>query len=136
MWYVIYVRIFYGDRNRKELGAIGEQHACTYLAAHGFQIIQTNAYSRWGELDIIASKNGRIHFIEVKTRSSKSYGAPYEAVSRRKIQHLQRTIQYYILQHKLQNFRFQLDVIAIMVDEYRAVTDLRYYENVDVDRFY
>ncbi len=130
------MRNLYAENNLKELGAIGEQYACEYLVNNGFQITETNAYSRWGELDIIATKNNKIHFVEVKTRSSKSHGEPYEAVSRRKLQHLKRTIQYYILQHKLQNYRFQLDVIAIMVDAYRVATDLRYYENVGMGGVY
>lgn len=117
-------------------GKIGEQRAQDYLISRNFTIRETNVYSKWGELDIIAQKGNKIHFVEVKSRISVRQGMPYEAVSIAKLSHLKRSIQYYIQTNKLQKFKLQLDVISIQLDRDCNVLDLRYYENVAVDRFY
>ncbi|MFC1595245.1 YraN family protein [Patescibacteria group bacterium] len=54
---------------KRRIGDIGERLAAMFLVKHGFQIIGRNYQKKWGELDIIAQKNGLLHFIEVKTIS-------------------------------------------------------------------
>ena len=61
-----------------ETGAIGENVAVKYLENKGFFIIDRNYRKKWGELDIIAQKDGLVHFVEVKTVSRKSYGGNFE----------------------------------------------------------
>lgn len=117
-------------------GQIGEQRAQDYLISHNFTIRETNVSCRWGELDIIAQKGNKIHFVEVKSRISVRQGMPYEAVGLSKLLHLKRAIQFYIQINKLHNFKFQLDVISIQLDKYCNVLDLRYYENIEVKTQY
>ena len=71
-------------RENKVTGSIGERIATEYLQKKGYHIIECNAYSRWGEIDIVAEKQNIIIFIEVKTRKSLKQGKPYEAVSYQK----------------------------------------------------
>ena len=47
-------------------GAVGEDIACTFLQRKGFKIIEKNYRKPWGEIDIIAEKNGEVRFMEVK----------------------------------------------------------------------
>jgi putative endonuclease len=117
----------------KHTGYRGEQLAADFLTQKGFTIVSRNHTSRWGELDIIAVKNMKYHFVEVKTRLNDFHGKPYEAVHSMKIHHLLRTIQHYILEHNLQNRKVQLDVIAIIITNDKV--DLRYYENVELTRY-
>lgn len=63
------------------IGKIGEKLAAEYLEKHGYEIITTNFYTKRGEIDIIARKDNEIVFVEVKTRSSDSFGKPVEAVT-------------------------------------------------------
>ena len=51
----------------REKGNIGEDKAVSFLKEHGFCIIDRNYYSRFGEIDIIATKEDILHFIEVKS---------------------------------------------------------------------
>lgn len=111
-------------------GALGEQYASQYLSSHGYHIIERNANSRWGELDIVVEKDHKIIFVEVKTRSDLRMGRPYEAVSFGKLKHLYRTIQHYILIHQLKKRKFQLDVIGIILNPDRSVKEFKHYENV------
>lgn len=38
-----------------------------YLWVSGYRIIARNVRSRYGELDIVAERDGRLHFIEVRS---------------------------------------------------------------------
>jgi len=111
-------------------GTYGEQLASQYLSSHGYHIIERNANSRWGEIDIVAEKNRQVIFVEVKTRSNLHMGKPYEAVSYGKLKLVFRTIQHYILIHNWEKRKFQLDVIGIVLNADRSVKELRHYENV------
>ncbi len=50
-----------------EIGKIGENIAKTFLMKHGFSILETNYRTHFGEIDIIARKDNKIRFIEVKS---------------------------------------------------------------------
>ncbi len=116
--------------DNKEFGFTGEQHAATYLLSKGYELIEQNASSRWGEIDLIMKKGDRIVFVEVKSRRDDRKGKPYEAVTYGKLKHLARSMKYYILMNKLEKSKFQLDVVGIILSYSGSVIDLRHYENV------
>ena len=118
--------------NNKQTGAIGEQYASDYLHNKGYRILVQNYTSRWGELDIIAQFHNKIIFVEVKTRSDTRRGMPYEGVTRSKLHHLHRTIQYYILSNKLEKRKHQLDVVGILLKPDNSIDELKHYENVEL----
>jgi putative endonuclease len=95
------------------VGRIGEQRAQDYLRSHSFLLRHTNYRTKSGEIDIVAEKDNIVYFIEVKTRVGTSHGKPYEAVTYRKQQHMERSAQWYILQNKLQRSKLRLSVISI-----------------------
>jgi putative endonuclease len=57
-----------GTDLRQSLGRRGEQLAAEHLMRRGFQIVERNYRTRWGELDIIAFDGRALVFCEVKTR--------------------------------------------------------------------
>ncbi|HTP23717.1 MAG TPA: YraN family protein [Solirubrobacteraceae bacterium] len=66
---------------RRRLGALGEQLAAEHLVRRGFEIVERNYRTRWGELDIIAFDGRTLAFCEVKTRRAGPPGAnPLDAV--------------------------------------------------------
>ena len=48
-------------------GELGEKICSAYLSKKGFNILERNYTKKYGEIDIIAQKDGVIHFIEVKS---------------------------------------------------------------------
>ncbi len=65
-------------------GALGEKMAIAWLVAKGFEILHQNwRHSHW-EVDIIASLNNVLHFIEIKTRRTATFGYPEEDVTKKK----------------------------------------------------
>lgn len=84
-------------RSTDNLGYFGENLACYYLRKQGYKIIARNfRCRRYGEIDIIASKDEVLAFIEVKTRSSSLYGQPMEAVTTVKQNKIYRCAQYFM----------------------------------------
>jgi putative endonuclease len=69
------------SERRSELGQRGEQLAAEHLIRRGFQILERNYRTRWGELDIVAFDGHTLAFCEVKTRRMPAGGvSPLEAV--------------------------------------------------------
>jgi putative endonuclease len=56
---------------RRALGRLGEQLAATHLERLGFAVIERNARTRHGEIDLIAFNGEVLIFVEVKTRRSR-----------------------------------------------------------------
>ena len=72
---------------RQRTGRIAEQLVAERLAASGWQIVERNARTRFGELDIVARDGRALVFVEVKAgRAGASFGPerPILAVDRRK----------------------------------------------------
>jgi putative endonuclease len=77
-------------------GRLGERIARWRLILSGYRIIETNYRTRYGEIDIVAGHRGDLVFIEVKTKRSKDYGPPEEAVDEKKQQKIARTALMYL----------------------------------------
>jgi putative endonuclease len=95
-------------------GSFGEGLAATYLAEKGFVLLHQNwRHGHW-EVDIIAQKETVLHFIEVKTRRTKKFGHPEEAVTKKKIQNLINASEEYLYQFP-QWKRIQFDILSITI---------------------
>lgn len=80
---------------RRHTGSAGEQLAAEHLIRRGFEIVDRNYRTRWGELDIVAWDGGRtLVFCEVKCRragyGNEPRGDPLEAVGPNKRRQVRR----------------------------------------------
>ncbi len=91
-------------------GKTGEDRAEEFLKNKGYEILERNYHSRYGEIDIIAKKNGCVVFIEVKTRKSTAYGRPCEFVTPKKMEKIIKTAMIYL---KNQEVEMRFDVIEV-----------------------
>ncbi|MDO5403546.1 MAG: YraN family protein [Eubacteriales bacterium] len=110
--------------NKRKLGAEKERMAADYLGENGYTVLQMNYRCKIGEIDIIASNNDAIIFVEVKFRSSSRYGVSIEAVSAFKQKKIRQVAMYYmaaVLHQNNVNCRF--DVIGIDGTEITHITD-------------
>lgn len=115
---------------RVKTGILGEDLAANYLSKKGYTILLRNFHTRWAELDIIATKDTTVVFVEVKTRTSTAFGTPAEAVTFSKIQKLQRSIEIFYSKHPNLSRNMRLDVIAIILDKNGEITSLDHIESV------
>jgi len=98
--------------NNKNTGSKGEEMASVYLEQNGFKIIERNWRFRHWEVDIIASRNNRLHFFEIKTRTSAKYGRPEESIGYKKMKNLKNAAEECQYQHPEWKY-VQFDVLAI-----------------------
>ena len=98
---------------RYSLGTRGETAAWSYLQKHGVRILDKNYRCKIGEIDIVAEKDGRIVFIEVKTRTSGRFGLPEESVHPRKQQKLIRLAEWYLKEKKQIDAKAGFAVLAV-----------------------
>lgn len=115
---------------RQQLGKKGENIASNYLRNKGYQVIDRNFKGRYGELDIIAIKNHKLIFVEVKTRVDESFGKPEEAVTPRKLREVIQTAQYFKLLHQELPDAMQIDVIGIELNPDDTFKYFKHIENV------
>lgn len=103
-------------RYRKNVGDIGENFAADLLTNAGYQVIERNYRTKAGEIDIIAIKNGVLHFVEVKTRNGDQYGYPSEAVTATKQQRIKRAAEQYLQGRRMNWNKVSFDVYEIMTE--------------------
>jgi len=108
----------------RDIGALGEKIAAEYLTSLGYMIRERNFRSREGEIDIIAEKDDFLVFIEVRTRTSNSYGTPEESVTAQKKGRLIALAEAYIEDRDDLPSSWRIDVVAIELGPKRKVARL------------
>ncbi len=111
-------------------GALGEKMAVEYLLKKDFVILHRNwRFGNW-EVDIIASRNNILHFIEVKTRRNTKFGYPEDDVSKKKILNLLNASEEYLIAHPRWK-RIQFDILSINLNKDKE-TEFFFIEDVSV----
>jgi putative endonuclease len=95
------------------LGARGERLAADHLAAKGFRILARGVRDRLGELDLVAQDGSRLVFVEVKTRSSRDRGEPWEAVTRAKQRKVALAALRFLQRRNLGHVPCRFDVVGV-----------------------
>ncbi len=70
--------------NKTEIGKKAEDMAARYLLSKGYIILKRNWRYKKAEIDIIAKQDSVLVFVEVKYRSYEHFGAPENAVDKKK----------------------------------------------------
>ncbi len=102
--------------NRRE-GLLGEHTAVEYLRSKGYDILERNYSTKFGEIDVIAEKGETVVFVEIKARENTRFGMPVEAVTREKQIKIISAANYYIVKKKLTRRAVRFDVIAVLRDD-------------------
>ena len=115
----------------QKLGFLGEQLAKKHLLNKGYQFIEQNFRSKFGEIDLIFQDKETLVFVEVKTRVGDKYGSPEEAITPFKIRHLIKAAQYFQLKNPNLPESCRIDIIAIQFDEVsHKLQSINHYENI------
>jgi len=112
----------------QKTGEIGENIAVRFLVKQGFLILGRNYTKKWGEIDVIAEKDNKIHFVEVKSVSravldnnNVSQGTsgeyrPEDNMHPWKLKRLSRTIQTYLLSERVSDDKeWQVDLLVVFL---------------------
>jgi Holliday junction resolvase-like predicted endonuclease len=108
------------------IGRLGEDIACGYLKNRGFLIKDRNYRKKWGELDIVAHKDGVLHIVEVKAGSwtgpwpkeGVDMHRPEDHMHKNKLARLGRALQTYITDHPLsEGEQWTVDLAVVYINE-------------------
>jgi putative endonuclease len=113
---------------RRHLGQTGETFACEHLRRLGFDIVERNYRTRWGELDIVAFDGRTLAFCEVKTR--RVSGVPLEAVHGVKQNRVRKMAGQWLVERterpRADEIRF--DAIGVILDGQERLVSLEHLE--------
>jgi len=114
----------------KIIGRFGEQLACDYLRRQGYNIIKRNYQASYKEIDIVAQKRNILVFVEVKTRTTTTYGDGIEAVDYFKQRSLKKGIGYFLGHESIEHKDVRADLITIYIDRKSKRAKIKHYENI------
>jgi len=110
----------------QKTGEIGENIAVKFLMKHGFAVVDRNYTKKWGEIDIVARKEDKLYFIEVKSVARETLKDinneildqyhPEDNMHPWKLKRLSRTIQTYLLHKNLDEEEWQVDLLVVFLD--------------------
>ena len=124
----------------QKIGKLGEDVACKFLMKHSFVVLERNYTQKWGEIDIIAQKDDKLYFIEVKSVSCETLPdfslnnpfikRPEENMHPWKMKRLSRTIQTYMIHHRVGNTPWQFDLLLVYLDLKNRTTRIQTLDNI------
>lgn len=122
----------------QRLGRWGERTAADYLTAHDYLILEYNVRTPYGEIDLIARQLDPQFpatpmvtvFVEVKTRSTTTFGPPEISITPRKQAHMLAAAQSYLQQHPQLTGDWRIDLIAIERPRKGQPPIITHFENV------
>ena len=108
-----------GDRLSKiEIGDLGERIACAKLRAEGVKVLYRNYRGpKGGEVDIVVRDGDTLAFVEVKTRTSRGYGRPMDAVNPAKQELIERGANSWLHLLGRRDMPWRFDVIEVILSE-------------------
>lgn len=115
-----------------QIGEKGEDESAKFLKLAGYKILERNYRTTLGEIDIIAKRNGRIHFCEVKTSIdvSRQEFFPEQRVGQRKQDKLKMLSEFYLSKKKLEPKNgWQIDILSVFLDKDGNLVHIYHIEN-------
>ena len=98
---------------RQGLGRLGEALVAERLLADGYEIAARNWRCAYGELDIIARRDGTWVFVEVRTRRGRAFGTPEESLTSAKRHHLAAAAQQFLAENDALDAIWRVDFAAV-----------------------
>ena len=118
---------------RRRTGEIAEELVAARLAAAGWQIVERNARTRYGELDVVARDGRTLVFVEVKAaRVGTSFGPerPILSIDARKQRRVRRLATTWMSERRnlpiYDEIRF--DAVGVTLDRCDTPVDVEYVE--------
>lgn len=100
------------NSNRVAAGRQFERRAADFFEQQGFEILERNWHAGKREIDLIVRRDNLIVFVEVKAARTNRFGHPAEWVDERKVTHLIKAAQQYLVQHEISGCDLRFDVVT------------------------
>ncbi len=106
--------------NTTESGRKAEEAARTYLGMRGYKILEQNFRRPHTEIDIVASKDNTIYFVEVKYRKDYDQGGGLEAITASKLHRMRRGAETWVQEYKWRG-EYSLAAVEIAGSDYSVM---------------
>ena len=118
---------------RSKFGALAEKYASQFLKDRGYTILGINYRKPWGEIDVIAEKNGVLVFTEVKANNKEITGfEPELRVNKEKLKKILRAVRTYLAEKRCgPDQEWQIDIVSITIDKLRKVAKIKHFKNIE-----
>jgi putative endonuclease len=104
------------EPTRASVGADGEAFAERHLTRAGMTVLDRNWRCSTGEIDLVLRDGETIVVCEVKTRRSRTFGEPIEAITRAKLGRLRRLAGRWLAEHEVSSRGVRIDIVALHRD--------------------
>ena len=112
-------------------GQIGEEIAKKYLENKGYKILEQNAKSKFGEIDIVAQHKKELIFIEVRTKIGDMYGTPEQSLTKKKLRKLKfNAISYVTKKDWKRDYRIDAVCIVLSPTKHKVPEQVEHYESI------
>lgn len=128
-------------QHNKQTGSKGERAAAEMLEQKGYEVLERNYRSKWGEVDIVARTRVRadslarvdeyVVFVEVKTKTGEDWGEPWEMIDRHKLRRVENMGHLWCEEYGWRGL-CRIDVVGVWLDSLGSVTRLEHWENVQL----
>lgn len=108
-----FLKSILGEANNQVSGRQGEIIAEKYLTANGYEVLCRNYRAGRAEIDLVARKADTIAFVEVKARSSTTFGFGLDAVNPKKQKNIIEAAIRYCHDNSLTENRIRFDCIEV-----------------------
>jgi putative endonuclease len=98
---------------KKKIGRWGEDLASRFYENKGYKVIARNVHTPYGEIDLVTLKSAQLVFVEVKTRTTMTFGFPEESISPIKMKHMIQSAEDYLQNNPEFEESWRIDVLAI-----------------------
>lgn len=128
-----------GDRKReaarrRALGRAGEEAAADFLRRRGFELVARNYHTPFGELDVVAEKDGALVFAEVKTARAGASVDPRSQFTPRKVTRIYKAALYFLDKERpAQEPDFRFDFLVAV--RKKGAYEIEHYEAVAPDDY-
>jgi len=117
---------------QKRIGNLGETIAAEFLENKGYQLIDHNYHTRYGELDLVMLELDSVVFVEVKTRTSDTFGTPEDSVTSEKLERLQSAALLWLQAHPEVDDEWRMDVVSVNLTHDQRVENIEHFINVEL----
>lgn len=93
-------------------GNRGENLAAEFLQRNGYELVARNYRYKHAEIDLIVKRNNVLVFVEVKTRSSSSFGEPEAFVDSKKAAKIFEGAEQYTYENNW-NGNIRFDIVSV-----------------------
>jgi uncharacterized protein (TIGR00252 family) len=103
----------------KQIGDLAEGKVCEFLEADGYEILARNWKTKLCEIDIVAAKDDKLYFVEVKYRKSGERGNGLDAITKKKLAKMKLASEMYVKHSGLTDVDRRLAVASVARDDYQ-----------------